>query len=199
MTLSESDFFAAVRGARAIAEAETQGLCSDPAFPSSFDDRSGAFVTVREHPSGALRGCIGYMDADMPLRESLHAAARGVCRDPRFERLTFHEAERCTFEVTVLSPSEMVRYESPEDLLSKIDLGEDGISMHARIDGRRYSAVFLPQVPVEQGWSKEEYLANLCLKAGLYPDEWKRGRARFSRFRGTAYAETSPRGEVVKK
>jgi uncharacterized protein (TIGR00296 family) len=36
------------------------------------------------------------------------------------------------------------------------------------------SGVFLPQVATETGWSKEEFLSNLCLhKAGLSPDAWK--------------------------
>jgi uncharacterized protein (TIGR00296 family) len=36
------------------------------------------------------------------------------------------------------------------------------------------SGVFLPQVGVETGWSKEEFLSQLCSqKAGLKPDAWK--------------------------
>jgi uncharacterized protein len=30
-----------------------------------------------------------------------------------------------------------------------------------------HRGVFLPQVPVEQGWNRDQYLENLCLKAGL--------------------------------
>jgi uncharacterized protein (TIGR00296 family) len=37
-----------------------------------------------------------------------------------------------------------------------------------------YSGVFLPQVATETGWSKEEFMSNLCVhKAGLPPDAWK--------------------------
>jgi len=36
------------------------------------------------------------------------------------------------------------------------------------------SGLFLPQVAEETGWSKEEFLSNLCMeKAGLPPDAWK--------------------------
>jgi len=35
--------------------------------------------------------------------------------------------------------------------------------------------LLLPQVPLEYGWSLEEYLSHGCLKAGLPSDEWKRG------------------------
>jgi AMMECR1 domain-containing protein len=40
-------------------------------------------------------------------------------------------------------------------------------------DGNR-QGVFLPQVADETGWSKEEFLSELCSqKAGLPPDAWK--------------------------
>ena len=39
-------------------------------------------------------------------------------------------------------------------------------------------AVFLPEVAVEQGWSKEETLRHLSMKAGMGPDDWRKG-ARF--------------------
>ena len=36
------------------------------------------------------------------------------------------------------------------------------------------SGVFLPQVATETGWSKEEFLNNLCAhKAGIAADAWK--------------------------
>jgi AMMECR1 domain-containing protein len=35
------------------------------------------------------------------------------------------------------------------------------------------SGLLLPQVAVEQGWSREELLEWTCRKAGLPPDAWK--------------------------
>ena len=34
-------------------------------------------------------------------------------------------------------------------------------------------SVFLPQVPVEQGWDTARYLEQLALKAGLPKDGWR--------------------------
>lgn len=39
-------------------------------------------------------------------------------------------------------------------------------------------SVFLPQVPVEQGWDLTTYLEQLCFKAGLPKDAWKDTDAR---------------------
>jgi hypothetical protein len=33
--------------------------------------------------------------------------------------------------------------------------------------------VLLPQVPVQQGWNRDQYLEQLCFKAGLQPGCWR--------------------------
>ena len=42
-------------------------------------------------------------------------------------------------------------------------------------EGRQ--GLLLPQVPVEQGWDRDAYLTNLCLKAGLPDGCWRQGAA----------------------
>ena len=64
---------------------------------------------------------------------------------------------------------------------------------------RRYGAVYLPQVPVEQEWNTDEYLGNLCMKAGMQEDSWKSGALDFEKFQGEVFSEVSPGGEVVRK
>lgn len=46
------------------------------------------------------------------------------------------------------------------------DLGAHGIRISFIHRGRRYGATYLPDVPVEQGWSKEETVESLMRKAG---------------------------------
>ena len=51
-----------------------------------------------------------------------------------------------------------------------IEMGKHGVLVRRGF----LSGVFLPQVATETGWSKEEFLSNLCAhKAGLSPDAWK--------------------------
>lgn len=193
--LSLEDGVLAVRSARAIAEAETEDRICDVDFPETFRCDRGVFVTISEYPSGILRGCIGYPQPIMQLSQSLPLAARGACNDPRFPRLRPDQAKRCTFEVTVLTEPEPIRYKSSEDLKSQIDIGKDGLIMRYR----RYGAVYLPQVPVEQEWNTDEYLGNLCMKAGMQEDSWKSGALDFEKFQGEVFSEVSPGGEVVRK
>jgi AMMECR1 domain-containing protein len=55
--------------------------------------------------------------------------------------------------------------------------------------GERNGALFLPQVPLEEGWDREELLVNLCRKAGLGDDAWQRSDARFYVFAGQWFEE----------
>jgi uncharacterized protein (TIGR00296 family) len=53
--------------------------------------------------------------------------------------------------------------------LESIELGRHGlVIIHNEKQG-----VLLPQVPVAEGWSRAEYLENLCYKAGLPGDCWE--------------------------
>ena len=123
----------------------------------------GAFVTLRKH--GELRGCIGNLKGNEPLYLMVRdMAVESATGDPRFPPLDLAELKNIEIEISVLSPLE--RVDSPD----KIELGKHGVLIRRGFN----SGVFLPQVATETGWSKEEFLSNLCAqKAGLSPDAWK--------------------------
>ena len=79
-------------------------------------------------------------------------------------------------EVSVLTP--------PRPIASweEFRVGEHGIILSK--GGRR--AVFLPEVAVEQGWTREETLSHLARKAGLPADAWREG-ASFAVFTSTKF------------
>jgi len=123
----------------------------------------GAFVTLHEH--GDLRGCIGNLIGSQPLYLTVRdMAVEAATRDPRFPAVELNELKDIGIEISALSPLERI------DSADKIQLGIHGVLVRR---GFR-SGVFLPQVATETGWSKEEFLSNLCShKAGLSPDAWK--------------------------
>ena len=189
------DGISAVKAARYCAEAETKGRSAELSFPEGFSEKKGVFVTISEYPSGHLRGCIGYPEPVFPLRDALKLSAAAACHDPRFDDLAFDETGRCTFEVTILTAPKKMEYGSPEELLSKIVIGRDGLILTHR--GRR--GLLLPQVPSEFGWDAEEFLRHLSMKAGFGPGAWKEPGVIIEFFNGEIFTETSPRGEVVRK
>ncbi len=84
--------------------------------------------------------------------------------DPRFPALSLSQLKDVEIDISVLSALE--RVPSAE----MVQLGKHGVLVRR---GAR-SGVFLPQVATETGWSKEEFLNNLCShKAGLAANAWK--------------------------
>ncbi|MBU1905547.1 MAG: AmmeMemoRadiSam system protein B [Candidatus Omnitrophica bacterium] len=131
----------------------------DPLLVKEF----GAFVTLNKN--GHLRGCIGNIIASGPLYLTVkNMAVEAAVNDPRFPEVILSELEDIEIEVSVLSPLEKV------ESADKIELGKHGVIVRKGSS----SGVFLPQVATETGWSKEEFLSNLCAqKAGLSTDAWK--------------------------
>lgn len=125
-----------------------------------------AFVTLKEK-NGSLRGCIGSIQAYTALyRSVIQNAGAAAAKDPRFTPVRPEELPGLDLEVTVLAPME------PVADISEITVGMHGVYLEAA--GR--SSVFLPQVPLEQGWDLATYLQQLAMKAGLPSDGWKGGR-----------------------
>ncbi|MBU0549783.1 MAG: AmmeMemoRadiSam system protein B [Candidatus Omnitrophica bacterium] len=123
----------------------------------------GAFVTL--HKLGELRGCIGNMVSQQPLYLTIRdMAVEAAVSDPRFSPVKEDELSGIEIEISVLSALEKI--DNPDKLV----LGKHGVL----IKNGYHGGVFLPQVATETGWSKEEFLSNLCAhKAGLAPFAWK--------------------------
>jgi AmmeMemoRadiSam system protein A len=134
-----------------------------PPLSAGLRRAAGAFVTLTA--KGRLRGCIGLMQSEAPLAETVAAMAESAAlHDPRFAPLTPAELPEVRLEISVLSP--LKRAASAED----VELGTHGVLVRRG----RCSGVFLPQVARETGWSKERFLSELCAgKAGLDPEAWK--------------------------
>jgi len=139
--------------------------------------RSGAFVTLREGDD--LRGCIGHLRADMPLYQRVQEmAVAAATSDPRFPPLTIDELDEVNIEISVLSP--LCRLTDTQ----QIEVGTHGLVILQA--GRQ--GVLLPQVPVEEGWDRGEFLENLCLKAGLMHNCWA-SQATLYAFTAVAFGE----------
>ncbi len=131
-------------------------------LPQDLDVPRGAFVTLKRN--GLLRGCVGSILAVSPLAETVAEMARSAAlEDPRFIPVSPAELEELEYEISVLTPLQIV-----EDW-SRVRVGTDGLLIIAG-DGR--SGVLLPQVPLEQGWDLEDFLQGVCLKAGLSPEAY---------------------------
>jgi len=175
---------AALRTELAGAKDLERELSALPAEPE-YERLQGVFVTLnRTDPreirsEGRLRGCIGQVLPAYPLYQAVvEAAVDAALHDQRFEPVQAAELERLEVDVTVLSPPR------PIESWRGIRLGTHGIVLEKQ--GRR--ALFLPQVPGEQGWTIEQTLSALSQKAGLPSDAWREGTS-FSVFTGQVFRE----------
>jgi uncharacterized protein (TIGR00296 family) len=163
--------------------------------PKKLYERCGVFVTINsvKHGEKELRGCIGYPYPTNPLVEAvIDSAVNSATQDPRFYPLSLSELDEVVFEISVLTPPEAIEVEKPEEYLSKIKVGEDGLIVEKGI----FKGLLLPQVPVEWGWCEEEFLCQCCIKAGLPLDSWLTKGTKIYKFSAIIFEEEAPRGEV---
>lgn len=130
----------------------------------NFLSSKGAFVTLKE--KGLLRGCIGYIEPVYPLYQTvIQTAIFAACRDSRFPPVSAEELDALEIEISVLTPLKKIN--SPK----VVEVGKHGLV----ISQGDKKGLLLPQVAVENHWSRETFLNEACLKAGLPIDAWKSG------------------------
>jgi AmmeMemoRadiSam system protein A len=133
-----------------------------------LNNKGCVFVTLTKN--NELRGCIGFVEPIYSLLDATKKACTSAAfNDKRFSPLSKQELDHIKIEISYLSPFEKIASKTKEELLSSITLGMDGILLKKGI----YSALFLPQVATEWGFSKEEFLSKLCQKAGLQEKDWQ--------------------------
>jgi len=126
-------------------------------LPAELELPRGVFVTLKRN--GRLRGCIGSIRPVGSLAETVMSMARSAAlEDPRFIPVTEVELLELEYEISVLTPLQIL------DDWHDVVVGTDGLIIVGS-DGR--SGVLLPQVPIEQGWNREQYLEGICQKAGM--------------------------------
>ncbi|MFA4967411.1 MAG: AmmeMemoRadiSam system protein B [Candidatus Margulisiibacteriota bacterium] len=162
--LSDADKDQLLKIARKTIEALLSGN-KTPVFKIEQEallEKRGAFVTLTEE--GRLRGCIGYIQPIQPLAQAVQEmAAAAATKDSRFEPVAKSELKNIKMEISVLS-----RLKKIKDI-QEIEIGRDGLYI---IRGDR-SGLLLPQVAAEWGWDRDQFLKQVCIKAGLPEDAWK--------------------------
>lgn len=135
-------------------------------IPDDVRARRACFVTLTKQ--GELRGCVGHLYPVAPLYLDVVANTRSAAReDARFPPVERSELDEIKIEISVLGTPQPLEYSKPAKLAKLVKPGTGVILL----DGQ-CSATFLPQV-WEQLRSPEEFLGQLCLKAGLSAEHWR--------------------------
>ncbi len=169
--------------------------CSALLEDKRYSAKRGCFVTLRDKQK-SLRGCIGFPEPVYQLPKALTLAAiSAATEDPRFSPVGGKELAEITIEVSILTPPKIVRVDDPKKYPEKIVIGKDGLIMKWPFG----SGLLLPQVPVEENWSPEEFLSNLSMKAGALPDQWLLPDTQIEKFEAQVFEELRPGGGVSSK
>jgi len=166
--------------------------------PPKFMEHCGVFVTLNSLKLGRkeLRGCIGFPYPTSPLTQAvIESAINSATQDPRFSSVSLGELDHIVFEVSVLTPPQLIEADKPMDYPSKVKVGQDGLI----VERGYYKGLLLPQVPVDWNWNEEEFLCQCCIKAGLPPDSWLLKGTKIYKFQAIIFEEKSPKGEIEQK
>lgn len=150
-----------------------------------FQQTGGVFVTLTL--SGQLRGCIGNLTSNEPLESGVRRnAINAAFHDPRFAPLNASDLAQIEIEISILSEPRPLKYRDGDDLLNKLRPNIDGVIIRQQAA----SATFLPQV-WEQLPQPQDFLAHLCIKAGLAADSWRNSQLEVSSYQVQYFEEHS--------
>ncbi|RMZ18626.1 hypothetical protein D0859_17234 [Hortaea werneckii] len=162
------------------------------------------FVTwnvVNRSGHKTLRGCIGTFEAQ-DLEQGLRSYALtrtnlmiyppgSAFEDTRFPPIPPSLLPSLSTHITLLH-----NFSAPTSDPLDWTLGHHGLRISFTHSARRHGATYLPDVPREQGWSKEETLVSLMRKAGwndrgtsgssTWRRVWTEGRGELIRYEGQA-------------
>lgn len=149
----------------------------------SAEVRPTVFVTLTE--AGDLRGCMGTLEPDQPIEETVALTAiTAALHDPRFVPVEADELASIHVDVSILGePAEL---EDPADFVP----GVHGVIVER--GGQR--ALLLPEVAIDHGWDGARMLGAVCEKAGLPRDAWRDERTRRLIFRTVRFGGPAVEG-----
>jgi len=154
-------------------------------LPERLAAPGASFVTLMLH--GRLRGCIGTLQAVLPLAEDVILRASSAARDdPRFPPVSEPELAELQIEISVLSAPRPLDYSSPQQLLERLRPQVDGVVL---AHGRQ-RATFLPQV-WERVPDPVQFIEMLCSKAGLPADAWRTLPLEISTYQVESFEESN--------
>ncbi|MGZ4913522.1 MAG: TIGR00296 family protein [Halobacteriota archaeon] len=169
---------------QAIENAVRTGQRTQPPddLPAVYNELGGVFVTLH---TVLLRGCVGHPYPDQKIKDALiDAAISAALYDYRFPAVTADELSDLKVEITLLTKPQRIA-----DIHSII-IGKHGLIAKK---GHR-QGLLLPQVATEYHWTRQEFIDQTYVKAGLTPGE---PNVELFGFEGQVFSEVDPGGEII--
>lgn len=148
----------------------------------AFYNRTGAFVRIQStRGRRRLRGCAGaYRGKDQLGHAIVDAAIQAASGDSCGSELESQELEHVSISVCIVCEHLLT-----DDPAADLEIGTHGVA----VDGDGSHGWLYPTLPVEHGWSAEEYLSRACKKAKLSPVAWTDDETVVTLFEGQVFRE----------
>ncbi len=138
----------------------------------------GAFISLKR--AGKLRACCGFLGKETDLFSALHLAGIRTAReDVRLPPISVSELPYLQLETWLLYGMMLITAPG-ESRSDQVEIGRHGL----KIVGGGQSGLLLPGVAVERGFTPEQFLEAVCLKASLPVEAWKSPECQLYRFEG---------------
>jgi AmmeMemoRadiSam system protein B/AmmeMemoRadiSam system protein A len=141
----------------------------------------GSFVSVKRE--GRLRSCCGFLGEDTDVADAVEkAATRTASDDQRFPRISPLELPYLTLETWLLHTPKLIEAKG-HDRAAAVEIGKHGLQV-ARGNNR---GLLLPGVATEANFTSEQFLQQVCMKAGLPPSLWVEDDTQIWTFEGMEF------------
>ncbi|QLG27996.1 TIGR00296 family protein [Halorarum halophilum] len=155
----------------------------------AFYARTGAFVRLQStRGRGRMRGCAGsYRGKDQLGHAIVDAAIKAASSDTGGSEVEPKELDSILVSACIVSNVTLTN-----DPVADLELGRHGVAIdHGGKHGWLY-----PTIPVENGWSKEQFLSRVCRKAKLSPTAWQDEETMVTLIDGQVFRERDDGGSV---
>lgn len=130
--------------------------------------KKACFVTLYKKGVG-LRGCVGlFYPKESLYKNIIDRTIAAAVKDERFDPVQYGELKDIKLDISVLTDPVSLTFNSPQDLLNKLQPLRDGVIIVTKYG----SSTYLPQV-WEQLPDKKQFLSNLCIKHGAPGNYWE--------------------------
>jgi AmmeMemoRadiSam system protein B/AmmeMemoRadiSam system protein A len=141
----------------------------------------GSFVSVKRE--GRLRSCCGFLGEDTTVADAVEkAATRTASEDQRFPRVSPLELPYLELETWLLHSPKLLEAKG-HDRAAAVEIGKHGLQV-SRGNNR---GLLLPGVATEANFTSEQFLQQVCMKAGLPPSLWVEDETQLWTFEGLEF------------
>ncbi len=152
-------------------------------YPCNFNNNSGVLCTLVKDGNVRGRGSSGTPYPILPIIDATLHAIVSAAHSKGNEPLSASELKGIKIEIDVLTEPRSIHARNAAETLANVLPGTDGLMIRYGV----YESFLMPRDWASM--SKEEFLGQLCLQAGMTRDMWKEPGTELYKFHAQVFRE----------